>query len=88
MKVLSSNEITLYCYGEQELDINHVINVCEVFKLVIEHDFKGIIRVGHGKPVKLKEIVETTIKYSGRSIKLNLTECRSGESYENISRYL
>lgn len=84
--------ITLYCFGEQLMDVNYVGNLCRAVELVMENEGVSgeLFHVGSGRPVTLRWIVERIVEYSNSTSKIEMAPPREGEipieSYPSIEK--
>jgi nucleoside-diphosphate-sugar epimerase len=88
--VLRGRKIEVYGSGEQERDFTYISDAVQATLRAarIDRNFE-IINIGRGRPVKLKEIIETITKISGRRAEVEYKEEQRGDvkkTYADISK--
>lgn len=79
-KAAEANELSFSISGEQLRDYLHVTEVAKIIvKLVAKNTEIGVINICSGKPIKIKDLVESWIKDNNWKIELNSEYHPSGK---------
>ena len=63
-------ELHLFNNGESVRDFIHILDVCKIYKKLLESDYCGVVNVGTGSGHSIKNIVEM-LKYYSVDFKIN-----------------
>lgn len=80
-KALANEDLRVFGTGEQERDYMHISDAIKGYMICIEHEgLDGqVINVGTGRTVKIKDLAEKIVQYSGSSSKIIRVASRPGE---------
>lgn len=80
-KALAGEDLQIFGNGEQERDYMHISDAIKGYMLCIEKEGLGgqVINVGTGRTVKIRDLAEKIVKYSGSKSKIVHVAPRPGE---------
>lgn len=77
---LLHNKIVSCSHGNQIRDFLNVYDVASAFTEIIDSDLEGIVNIGSGKPIKLKEIILTIGKSIGKENLIHFGDFKATET--------
>lgn len=77
---LLDNKVVRCSHGNQIRDFLNVYDVASAFIEIINSDLEGIVNIGSGKPIKLKEIILNIGKKIGKENLIHFGEIKSAEN--------